>query len=193
MGMTRAIDTRMNGCERKRLRDVDIMSVWKLFSVLLIFSAFAASVIVSETSGAYGENVVALAVEEAEAAVVSAYEAVLDAEQAGAKVSGLLVRLNVAGEYLANAHIWLGLGDFDNATRLASLCDETAEEVRKGANELKNEAYGLRVTDLVVRMTGSIIGVVIIVFLSFLVWGAFRRRYHKRVLEMKAEVISGES
>lgn len=172
---------------------MEVMSVSKLFSVLLIFSAFAASVIMSEASGAYGEDVVALAVEEAEAAVVSAYEAVLDAEQAGAKVSGLLARLNVAGEYLSDAHIQHRLGDFENATYFANLCDETAEEVRNEANELKNEAHGLRVTDLVVRMTGSIIGVVIIVFLSFLVWRAFRRRYHKRVLEMKPEVISGES
>jgi len=169
------------------------MSVSKLFFVLLILFVFVAPVFVSEAFGADGEIVAASAIDGAEGVMVSAYEAVLDAEKAGANVSGLLARLNVAGEYLANAHVWYGLGDFDNATRFANLCYDVGEEVKNEAVELKNEAHGLWVTDLVVRMTGSIIGVVIIVFLSFMVWRAFKRRYHKRILGMKPEVVSGES
>jgi len=183
----------MSVCEIKRSHDVDIMSVSKLFFVLLILSASTAPIFVSEAFGADGENVVASAIDMAEAAVVSAYEAVLDAERAGANISGLLSQLNVAGEYLANAHVWYELGDYDNATLFADHCYGIGREVRNEAVEKKNEAYSLWVNDLVVKMTGSIIGVVIIVFLTFLGWRAFKRRYHKRILGMKPEVVSGES
>jgi len=177
----------------KGLHDVDIMSVSKLFLLLLILFVFAAPIFVSGAFAAYSENTAASAIDKAEAAVVSAYEAVLGAEQAGANVSGLLARLNVAGEYLANGHIWHGLGDFENATRFANLCYDIGEEVRNEAVELKNEAHGLWVWNLWVRMTISMVGVVSVVFLSFLVWRSFKRRYQRRVLGMKPEVVSGES
>jgi len=172
---------------------VNVMSVSKLFFVLLFLFVFAAPVLVSEAFGAYGEDVAASAVDRAEVAVVSAYEAVLGAEQAGADVTDLLARLNVAGEYLANAHVLYSLGDFENATRFANLCYDVGEEVRNEAVELKNEAHELWVTNLIVRMNLSIISVVIIVFLSFLGWHVFKRRYHRRILGMKPEVVSGES
>ena len=169
------------------------MSVSKLFFVLLVLSVFAASICVSGSLAAYGENTAASAIDRAEASMVSAYETVLDAEQAGANVSGLLARLDVGGEYLGDAHIWYGLGDFGNATRFANFCYDVGEKVRNEAVELRNEARGVWVTGLVVRMTGSIIGVVVIVFLSFLVWRVFKRRYKRRVLGMRPEVVSDES
>ena len=183
----------MSVCEIERLGDVDFMSFLKLFFVLLILSAFAAPVFVSEAFAVDSEDVAASAVDRAEGAVVSAYEAVLDAEEAGANVSGLLGRLNVAGEYLASARVWYGLGDFDSATRFADLCYDVGEEVRSEAVELRNEAYGLWVTGLVVRMTVSIFGVVFVVFLGFVVWRWFKRRYRKRVLGMRPEVAKDES
>ena len=187
------VGVRMSVCETKRLSDVSVVSVSKLFFVLLILSVFAVPVLVSGVFGVDGEDVAASAVDRAEVAVVSAYEAVLDAEEAGVDVSGLLVRLNVAGEYLADARIWYGLGDFENATRLAGLCYDVGEEVSNEAYGLRNEAHGLWVTDVVVRMTGSIFGVVVVVFLGFVVWRVFKRRYHRRVLGLRPEVVSGES
>jgi len=133
------------------------------------------------------------AVDRAEAAVASAYEAVLGAEEAGADVSGLLAELNVAGGYLAEAHVWFGLGDFDEAVRLADLCYFYVEDVGGEAVELRNVAHGLWATDLVVKMVGSIVGVVVVVFLGFVVWRVFKRRYSRRVLGLRPEVVSGES
>jgi len=169
------------------------MSVSKLFFVLLVLSAFVVPVFVSGAFGVDGEDVAVLAVDRAEGAVVSAYEAVLGAEEAGADVSGLLAELNVAGGYLAEAHVWFGLGDFDEAARLADLCYDAVVGVSGEAFELESEAHGLRVTDSVVRITGSMVGVVVVVFLGFAVWRIFKRRYGKRVLEMRPEVIKGES
>jgi hypothetical protein len=182
----------MNVCETKRLSDVSAVSLSKLFFVFLVFLVFAVPGFVSDVFGGDGDLAVS-AVDGAEAAVALAYEAVLDAEEVGADVSGLLVELNVAGGYLAEAHVWLGLGDFDEAVRLADLCYDAVVDVRNEAIELESEAHALRVTDSVVKMTGSIIGVVIVVFLGFVFWHVFKRRYSKRVLEMKPEVVAGES
>jgi hypothetical protein len=180
--MTIRIDGQMNKREIKRSRDVEIMSVSKRFFILLILSVSTAPIFASEALAVDGENVVVSAIDRAEIAMVSAYEAVLDAEQAGANASGLLARLNVAGEYLADAHIWYELGDYDNATHFANLCYDIGEDVRNEAFKLKNEAHGLWVSDLWMTITISIIGVVSVVFLSFLGWRTFKRHYHKRVL-----------
>ena len=169
------------------------MSFSKLFFVSLILSVFAFSILIPGAFGVESEGVAASAIDRAEVAMVSAYETVLSAEEVGADVSGLLAKLNVAGGYLASANVWFGLGDFENATRFANLCYDVGEEVRNEAVELKNEAHELWVTNLIVRMNLSIISVVIIVFLSFLGWHVFKRRYHRRILGMKPEVVSGES
>jgi len=169
------------------------MSFSKLFFVLLVLSVFAVPLFVPGVFGADGESVAASAIDRAEVAMVSAYAVVLDAEQVGVNVSGLLAELNVGGEYLVDARIWFGLGDFENATRLAGLCYDVGEEVSNEAHGLRNEAHGLWVTDVVVRMTGSMVGVVVVVFLGFVVWRVFRRRYNRRVLGLRPEVVSGES
>jgi hypothetical protein len=183
----------MSGCETKRLGDVGFMSVSKLFFVLLVLFVFVVSVFVFGASGVDGEDVAVSAVLDAEMAVASAYEAVLDAEVAGADVSGLLDRLNVAGGYLAEANVWLGLGDFDESGRLAGLCYDAVEGVSDEAFELESEANALWVTDVVVRMTGSMVGVVVVVFLGFVLWRVFKRRYHRRVLGLRPEVAKGGS
>jgi hypothetical protein len=178
----------MSACETKRLSDVTAVSVSKLFFVLLVLSVFVPGAL-----GVDGEDVAVSAVDRAEVAAASAYEAVLDAEEAGVDVSGLLAELNVAGRYLAQAHVWLGLGDFDEATRFADLCYDVVVDVRKEAYGLQNEDHGSWVTDSVVRMTGSIVGVVVVVFLGFVVWRVFKRRYRRRVLGLRPEVLKVES
>jgi hypothetical protein len=187
------VGVRMSVCETRRLSDVGVMSFSRLFFVLLILSVFAVPLFVPAVFGVDGEDVAASAVDRAEAEVASAYEAVLDAEEAGADVSGLLDRLNVAGGYLAEAHVWFGLGDFDEAVRLADLCYGVVVDVSGEAFGLESEAHALGVTDSVVRMTGSMVGVVVVVFLGFVVWRVFKRRYSRRVLEMRPEVVSGGS
>ena len=164
----------------------------KLFFVLLLSSFSLAIVFVSQVPAEEIEDLTLLAIDSAEVATVSAYEVVLEAEQAGAEVSGLLFRLNGAEEYLASAHNWYRLGAFDNASHLAVLCEEIGKEVGSEAIQLRDEARLLYVNELVVRITVSIIGVILIVFLSFLGWLAFKRRYLRRVSEMKPEVVPDE-
>jgi len=145
------------------------MSFSKLFFVLLFLSVFAVPLFVPGVFGADGEDVAVSAIDRAEVAMVSAYAVVLDAEQVGVNVSGLLDTLNVGGEYLVEAHVWFGLGDFENASRLADFCYGVVVGVGREAVELGNEAQGLRVNDRVLRMVGSMVGVVGVGFLGFVV------------------------
>jgi len=168
------------------------MGALKPVTILLALLVFASTLFVFNTS-ALSENVAASAIEKAEGLMVSAYQAVLEAERAGANVSVLVARLNVAGEGLAQAHISYRLGDFDGAARSADLCSQIGEEVRV-------EAYGLRGLALEEAgqrfrwtMIGSILGVAIVVGASFLGWRIFKLRYYRRVLGMRPEVVSGES
>ncbi len=177
----------------KRLHDVRVMSFSRLFFGLLVLSVFVVPLFVPEVFCADGVDVAAFAIDRAEVAMVSAYAVVLDAEQVGVNVSGLLAELNVGGEYLVEAHVWFGLGNFENATHLADLCFGAVVGVEREAVELKKEAEVLRVNDHVLRMVGSMVGVVIVVFLGFVGWRVFKRRYRRRFLGLRPEVGSGES
>jgi len=139
------------------------------------------------------EDVVALDIAEAKEVLGSAYGAVLEAEEAGANVSGLLGRLNLGGEYLAEAYVWYRLGVSEDASRFAGLCVEVVGDVRSEAFALRDEAERLGEADFVVKMFGSVGGVVVVVVVGFVVWRVFRRRYLGRVLGLRPEVVSGES
>lgn len=168
------------------------MSASKLFFVFLVVLVFLVPNFAPESFASDNDSANS-AIEQAEDVMASAYEAVLEVEQVGADVSGLLDRLNIAMENLANAHIWLGLGDFENATRFANLCYSIGEEVGNEAHKLKIEAYGPHVTSLWVRTTVSIVSISGIILASFWGWYVFKRRYHKRMLRMKPEVSYDES
>ena len=81
---------------------------------LVLFSMLMFSV-----SAAGNQEVAASSISEAEGLMAKAYEAVLDAENADADVSGLLVRLNDAAELLSWAHMSFDVRDFDAASGLS--------------------------------------------------------------------------
>lgn len=93
------------------------------YSKLFVFSAFLLFLLPFPTLlvSASSEDVVTLALTEAEEALVSVHEAVLEAEQAEANVSELLDRFNLAVEHLAEARLLFRLEDFDGAVHFAAL------------------------------------------------------------------------
>jgi len=149
--------------------------------VLLIVLAFSASIFLPETFASNPEDTAATSIERGENALFSAYQAVLEVEQVGANVSGLLTQLNEAGELLAEAHIAYRLRDFDEAIRFADLCYDVGESVKSKADELRVEAYGSRTMGLWLTMSGSLVGMVAVVFGSFWGWRVFKRRYYERL------------
>lgn len=168
------------------------VSVSRIVFIFTVFFVLVVSVFVMESCVAGAEEA-GLAIERAEGVVVSAYQVVLDAEGAGANVSGLLVQLNRAGEFLAQARVSYRAGDFDGAVRSADLCNEIGEGVRGEAEGLKNLAVVQGAQRFRWTMIGSILGVTIIMGASFFGWRIFKLRYYRRVLEMKPEVGSNES
>jgi hypothetical protein len=168
------------------------MVSWLKFLVVSVFLFLVVSVSVPWVSASSGD-MIPLEVAEAEEALVLAYDAVLEAEEAGANVSGLLGRLNVGGEYLAEAYVWVRLGDSEKASRFAGLCVEVVGDMRGEAVGLREEAHGWWVLDVIVRLIWSVFGLIVIVVVAFVVWRVFRRRYLKRVLGLKPEVVSDES
>ena len=142
---------------------------------------------------AASDDVFTVSLPEAEEAFTSAYEAVFEAEQAGANVSGLFGRLNIAGEYLSEAYVWYRSGDSENASRFAGLCYDVVEDLKSEAVELRDEAKRLGDAEFVATLFGSVVGMIVVVVSGYVVWRVFKRRYRRQFLGLRPEVVSGES
>jgi len=164
------------------------MGSWLKFLVVSVFLFLLVPFAVPWVSATNGDAV-PLEVAEAEEALVSAYDVVLEAEESGANVSGLLDKLTVGGEYLAEAYVWVRLGNSENTNRLAGLCHDVAEDVQSDAVELRDETKGSWMSETVVVMLGSVVGVILVVGLCFVGWRVFRRHYRKTVLGLRPEVV----
>jgi len=155
------------------------LSVLRFAFVSVLLFAAASQFLVSATVAESSEDEATSALASAEGAVVSAYQAVLGAEEAGANASGLLVRLNEAGGYLAQAHMACRLGDFDEATRSANLSRSIGEEVQNDAVALKDSALSDSLQRMVLTMIASVLGVVLIALGSLWVWLLLKKRYRQ--------------
>jgi hypothetical protein len=158
----------------------------------VVVSVFLFSLLSVSGVGATNGDVVALEVAEAERALVLAYNAVLEAEEAGANVTSLLTRLSAAGEFLSEAYVFVHLGNFEGAARLAGFCVEVADDVEVEAILLREEAARIERADVFTKVFGSAVGVVIVVVGGFLLWSLYKRRYLEKVLDSRPEVVSVE-
>jgi len=156
------------------------MSASKLFLVSLVVFISVFPIFVSGALASNGEDAAASAVERAEGVVVSAYQDVLEAERAGANVSGLLAQLNDAAGILVQARISYMAGDSNETVRFADLCSEVGENVRKDAHRLRDLAVKEADERFLWTMIGSIVSVSAIVCATFIGWLAFKRRFHER-------------
>jgi hypothetical protein len=130
---------------------------------------------------------------EADVAVRRAFNATLDAERAGANVSGLILRLNEAGTILGEAEIALRGGDSSEAAGKAVQCVEIAESVKGDADVLKASALDGARTVFWASLAFSVVGIAVFVVVLMLVWRWFKRGYVRRMLGMKPEVADGEA
>jgi hypothetical protein len=132
-------------------------------------------------------------VADADAAVRQAFNATLNAERAGANVSGLILRLNEAGGILVEAEIALGNGNSSKAASEASQCFGMAESVKGDADALKASALDEAQTLLWTYLTFSVVGVAVFVVVLVLVWRRFKRGYVGNTMSMKPEVAHYEA
>ena len=130
------------------------------------------------------------AIGEADNALRRAFEAVLDAERAGANVSNLIFKLNEAGRLLAEAENAYKMGKFSEAISKAEGCSVLANGVVGEALSLKSSALAAAQTAFWQNLTFSCFGGLAFLVALFFVWGRFKRAYAKKLLRMKPEVAS---
>lgn len=126
---------------------------------------------------------------EADNALKKAFETVLTAENAGANVSGLMVRLNQAGAFLVQAEMAYRNGDSAEATENAEQCLTTLQGVSDEASASMDSALANSQQVFWEGVTISTIGAVAFLVVLAFVWRWFSRRYLRKSLRMKPEVV----
>jgi hypothetical protein len=128
---------------------------------------------------------------DAENELASAYVSVAEAEDGGAEVSELMVKLESAASLLSDAGNSYRLGDYDKAYSCAVNCSDSVEGIVSAASSLKlkaEDAYNERLF-ATATMSSAVLSVLFV--LSLFGWKFWKNRYYKRVLEMKPEVREG--
>ncbi len=138
-------------------------------------------------------SVLGIKAADVEDTIVEAYGAVLEAEEAGADVSALLERLDVAGEYLVLARMSLRTGNMEGAAGNASLSVVALDGLVEDAGVLREEAVRESGERSWMAIGGSVGGVAAVVCGGWLSWSWFKKRYYKQALEMRPEVIEDAS
>ena len=113
----------------------------------------------------------------ANTAIEQAFNAVLDAEKAGANVTGLLAQLNVAEGDLAQAENSYRTGDFNTAAAQADSVLPIAQEVTTAAQNAKQTAIVSGQNAFWSTIAFTVIGAFVFVLALFLVWRWFKRSY----------------
>jgi hypothetical protein len=153
------------------------LRTWVILGMLLFLTSLPLMAVPGMGAGEVNQLQASSALAESEAAVVSAYQVVANASAAGANVSGLLVRLNEAGDLLTRAHVAYGLGDFDSALELADLCQERLTGFVSEADALADVAFRDHYLDFMLGVVGSLLGSLWVVSVGFVAWVYLNRRY----------------
>jgi len=169
---------------------VDNLPRIKIFAIVFFFASLC--MLISAVSGVNRDDALT-AIARAESAIELGYQAVVAAEAAGANVSGLLEELNVGAEILASAKMFYRVGSFDFAVYFADVCYAAVINVAARADEVGGLAEVDGKWRLYLTVGASTLGVGCVVFGGIFGWRWFKRRYYRRVLERKPEVVTDES
>jgi len=146
-----------------------------LMASMLTFSAVIAPFCVFAVDEIDAGSAIAVAEER----IAVCYQAVADADEAGANVTALLAILNEAGLLLSSANLAYKLGDFDSAFNLSLLSQEMLDGFVAEAGVLRENAMQQGYWDFMVNVVGSIVGAAVVVCGGFVVWFLLKRRYEK--------------
>jgi hypothetical protein len=141
---------------------------------------------------AVGEVDASIAINQAEQNLKLAYVEVAESENAGANISLLLNKLEVAASYISESDSAFRIGDYANAFSLASECSISVQGVVGDAERLKINAEISHNASFLLTAVGSGIGIGLILFFGFLGWRFFKKWYLKRVLKMKPSVVNNQ-
>ena len=113
----------------------------------------------------------------------------MEAEKAGANVKALLTQLNVAANLIAQAENSYRSGDTSSIDSNTDQAVAIARQVTAQATTLEQEASATNQNNRLISITLAVLGSVILILALYLVWGFFKERYIKKVLESKPEVV----
>ncbi len=124
----------------------------------------------------------------ANSVVGKAFNSVLEAEKVGGNVSQLLVKLNTAGRFLADAQNAYNSGNSTNVTSMVENALQIANEVNADAVNLRNASLVESQNSFWLSLTFSTVGAVVFAVSLLFIWRRFRRSFIKKLLSMKPEV-----
>ena len=180
--------------KKRKHREVDMMAhSLRTVIVLYVLLSLVSWVSVSSIQASNVEDGALSAIERGELAMTVAYEAVLEAERAGANVTSLLSKLNEGAEALSEAHMSNRVGNFDDVTYFANLCYDLVASIEAEANMLRDAAVVERPQRLFLTSLSSAVAAVCILFGGFFGWRFFKNRYYQRISQMKPEVVNNEA
>jgi hypothetical protein len=156
---------------------------------LLIILALSFCVLSVQEAGAQTDQA-SSKMQAADDAVNQAFNAVLDAEKAGANVTDLLVQINAAQNILAQAENSFRTGDSNTAAAQADSVLPIAQQVTLDAQNAKQTATTSNQNAYWSTIALTIIGVFVFILVLILVWRRFRQSYIDRLSEAKPEVVN---
>jgi hypothetical protein len=128
--------------------------------------------------------------EAANTTVEQAFNAVLDAEKAGANVTLLLAQLNNAANILAQAENSNRTGDSNTAAAKADSVLPIAQQVITAAQNAKQTAIVSGQNNFLFAIIFPVIGSIMFILALFLFWLFFKRHYINNLSHAKPEVNS---
>ena len=152
---------------------------------LLIMILLSVSIIRVRASG--NADLAKGSIDRARSSLVEAYKSVLDAEKVGADVTSFTERLTNAGSNLTKAYLLYEAESYDAAMALADNCYEEGEKIRVAAVVLQATTHVNVMIFFGFQIFGWIGTLIIIVLASVWGWQAFKKRYYRKILEMKPE------
>jgi hypothetical protein len=135
---------------------------------------------------------ITLKLQSANNAVGKAFEAVLDAEKAGANVSQLLVKLNTASELLSEAQNTYNSKNTANVVAILENANQIADQVNADAINLRNDSLIKSQSDIFFTLIFSIVGAIVFGISLILVWRKLKRDHVIKILDMNAGVVKNK-
>lgn len=174
-------------------RSGEVMHLRRPFIVLIATFLFINSLNVRALEEADEQSAISK-INSAETSLINAYEAILEAERAGANVAPLTQSLSLAGANLTAAYLKLKQRDYNEAATLAENCIEIAENVRTEASNLKSDLVAVEAfLPFWVVISAQFISLVgAITIITFFAWQTFKKRLYRKILGMKPETCDNE-
>jgi hypothetical protein len=154
-----------------------------LFAAVLIVSQALTVQAINETDNIGMANL----------SINQAFTNVLAAETAGGNVTGLLAKLNGAGELLAEAERDYQSGNLADVNAKADNAFLLANQVKSDAATLTINSSNNSENIFLLTTTFSIVSIAFFLFGIALIWRIIKRGYYKKLLGSKPEVVNGQT